>query len=491
MFILFADLTPASIHEFLNYIQVEKKKWKIPGTVFIGIIYDGKEETHFIGEDIDPQTLMPIASLSKAFTAQIIGALVKRGILKLEDPILKYLPDLKLPHNTPIRIIDILSQRTGLHNFSGDTLLKLGFTPAEIKEKLVFFKVDTKPQVDYSYNNLPIGLLETVIEKVTGKKFDDVAQEYLFKPLHMNTANYTALQQSESWWGCSRHNDHLPNLYLYDKEDSYFKVKPDPKMYRYRASMGLTLTYPDLMKWLKYSMDPSQYNIVSQDFIDSTRSSQASFTPKPHDTQFALKRLQGAVHYGINWFNMMYGEHKIYFHMGAWSGTRSYIMYDPVKRFGIVIWHNCGSIDINMFPEAIRARFLDAAYNYPDHDWVSEIEISKRSYRKKVWDDLDNEVFIPSPSLPFDQLSGIYQSKLYGDIEIVHSKYSLHMKYRGLKIKLKHHNNNKFLFDQRDLSPYLGNGIPQWIVFGQNKDKKMVLQNCFMYEGSEPFFIRK
>ena len=47
MFLLWAKLDHESIQNFIHYVETEKAKWKIPGTVFIGIIYDNKEETHW------------------------------------------------------------------------------------------------------------------------------------------------------------------------------------------------------------------------------------------------------------------------------------------------------------------------------------------------------------------------------------------------------------------------------------------------------------
>lgn len=488
--VLFAKLTSESIGEFLTYAKIEKEKWKLPGTVFIGIIHNGKEEMHFIGESFDSKTHVPVSSLTKAMTANIVGVLVKKGLLRLDDPISKYLPDFKLGQNVILTIRDILSHRTGLYHFSGDSLLKLGFSFDEIYERFVHFKFKNKPGIDYGYQNLFAGLLEKIIEKVTGKKFDEVAKDLLFTPLGMNSAHYDELKKEIGFLsGCLRKDKNLPYLYLYQDEGVYTKIKPNFNMSEFRSSMGATMTCQDLMKWLKYSMAQNT-TLVTKEFSNEMFKTQTSFTPK-HDLQFTLKRLSGAIHYGLHWFYTMYGTHKIYFHMGSWDGMRSFIVFDPKENFGLVIWHNYGGNNVNLFPEELRARFLDIAYDYPFVNWVQEIETEKREQRKMFKESFDHEKYLPSPAWLLKDLCGTYRHKMYGEMKIKESGSTLYMYYRGHKVKMHHHNGNKFSFDPKEMGSYFDYSISQWVAFGKNKENKMVLQNSLMYETDDVLFVKE
>ena len=148
---------------------------------------------------------------------------------------------------------------------------------------------------------------------------------------------------------------------------------------------------------------------------------------------------------------------------------------------------------MNLFPEALRARFLDIAYDYPkeDFNWVDEIETEKRKYRQNINQEFENEKWLPTPSLSYSQLTGTYANKLYGKIKIFEQANHLYMQYREQRVQLKHHNGNKFTFNPKEIRPYLDRAYPYWVYFGYNKDKKMVLQNSLMFEGDDSTFVRE
>lgn len=63
-------------------------------------------------------TRYPIASLTKAFVASTIAQLVQEGILKWDEPLTSYIPELSFEHSPSLAdqfsLVDILSHRTGL-----------------------------------------------------------------------------------------------------------------------------------------------------------------------------------------------------------------------------------------------------------------------------------------------------------------------------------------------------------------------------------------
>jgi len=486
MFFLFllAKLTPDKVHEFVAYVKEKKEKWQLPGTVYIGIVNGDKEEAHFVGQgDVTHNSIVPIASLTKAITATLICILAEKKLISLDDPIEKYYPDLKLPHNAKLTIKDILAHRTGMKAFSGDSLFKLGFTLDEIYQKTDRFQVKNRPQIDYNYQNFFIGLLEKVIEKVTHKSLNDVAKEYIFKPLNMHSAYYL---KPVKWYLKWTHGEkNFPPFYIYGAKTT--PISPD--LYEATTSMGVAMSCGDLLKWLKYCV--SQKNtLVSQAYLKEMFAEQTSFTPKVYDTQFTLERLKGPIFYGLGWFNMMYGHHKIHFHMASRTGIRPYIVFDPKEKIGLVIFHNYGGLEISLFPEAIRAKFLDLVYDYPKKDWVDELEKQKKTYIEGLGHSLESEKMFPTAHMPFNQLLGIYNHDFYGVIKIVASNNMLYMHYRGKKVALQHHNGNKFMFDPQAIGSF-DTRAHKWVYFGYNKKMQMTLQSNIMYEGSSPLFVKE
>ena len=105
-----------------------------------------------------------IMSNSKQITAALILREVEKGKIDLKSPIRKYLPDLPQSWADTVTVHHLL-------NFSA------GIT--EIDKPLLF-----KPGTDFKYGNTTYAMLGKIIEKVTGKKYVEVANE-LFKELQM------------------------------------------------------------------------------------------------------------------------------------------------------------------------------------------------------------------------------------------------------------------------------------------------------------------
>ncbi|KAL7909797.1 beta-lactamase/transpeptidase-like protein [Trichoderma velutinum] len=94
--------------------------------ISIGVMSHGHVvlETNFGFADVERRlvanssTRYPIASLTKAFVATTIAQLVDEGLLKWDEPLTSYIPELSFEHNPSLAgqlsLIDILSHRTGL-----------------------------------------------------------------------------------------------------------------------------------------------------------------------------------------------------------------------------------------------------------------------------------------------------------------------------------------------------------------------------------------
>lgn len=70
---------------------------------------------------VDEDTIYHWASITKTFTGIAIMQLRDRGLLKLEDPVIKYLPELRAVHNpygemSEITIKHLLSHSAGFRN---------------------------------------------------------------------------------------------------------------------------------------------------------------------------------------------------------------------------------------------------------------------------------------------------------------------------------------------------------------------------------------
>jgi CubicO group peptidase (beta-lactamase class C family) len=104
-------------------------EWKVPGCA-ISIVKDGQvlwsvglgQKNTTTKQTVTPQTLFPIASCSKSFTAAAMAILVDEGKVDWNKPVKYYLPDFELNDTEAehtVMVKDLLSHRTGLprHDF--------------------------------------------------------------------------------------------------------------------------------------------------------------------------------------------------------------------------------------------------------------------------------------------------------------------------------------------------------------------------------------
>ncbi|MCX8000414.1 MAG: beta-lactamase family protein, partial [Leptospiraceae bacterium] len=113
-------------------IQTSRAKGITKGTYIS--IYSHSEKVFELSEGIQANSLFPIASISKPFTAFSVLKLVEGGYVKFHDPISKYIPEFKeFIEMDAISIQDLLHHTSGLPNSSGETLLTLSIGAREYR----------------------------------------------------------------------------------------------------------------------------------------------------------------------------------------------------------------------------------------------------------------------------------------------------------------------------------------------------------------------
>ena len=137
-----------------------------------------------------PQTKFRLGSITKQFTAMAIMQLQERGLLSVTDKLSKYIPD--YPHGDEITIHHLLTHTSGIVakiSECNDEKIK----PHTIQQVIALFKnkpLDFKPGEKYSYSNAGYIVLSYIIEKASGKKYEEFLREYVFMPLGMNSSGY-------------------------------------------------------------------------------------------------------------------------------------------------------------------------------------------------------------------------------------------------------------------------------------------------------------
>lgn len=265
------------------------------------------EETN---EKLNVQTSFELASVSKQFTAMGIVQLQKEGKLSYSDLVSKYIPELKYYENVTIK--NLLIHTGGLPDYMGmmeehwDTSkIATNEDVIKIMEKLKPEK-EFEPNQKYSYSNTGYLILGTIIERASGKSFEDYLKEKIFDPLEMGN----------SFVYRRRYNPKKINNYAlgYIYSDSLKRnIVPDEspedsKVVYLDGIVGdgmVNSNLIDLFKWDRALYDTTLVNEQDKKLL---------FASYPTDSGVETG-------YGFGWFvrnDSLYGKRVI--HTGRWAG---------------------------------------------------------------------------------------------------------------------------------------------------------------------------
>jgi CubicO group peptidase (beta-lactamase class C family) len=133
------------------------------------------------GVRFTPDTIFPLASIDKTFTATAILKLEEQGKLKTTDSISEYfenVPDDK----KNITIHHLLTHSAGLPIYAS---MGEPITREELVRRMMSAKLKFKPGEKYDYSNPGYSLLAVIVEKVSGMPFDEFVEQHLFRPAGM------------------------------------------------------------------------------------------------------------------------------------------------------------------------------------------------------------------------------------------------------------------------------------------------------------------
>lgn len=177
-----------------SYLQCKLLKLKIPG-LSLAIVKNGHiVKTKGYGfsnvelqSPAKPETIYQSGSIGKQFTAMLAMILIEKGLFHLDDKITQYFTDAPETWKN-ITILNLLTHTSGLTRYNPDVDLHLDYSHEDIMRRLRLYPLDFAPGTSFRYSNVGYELLGFLMEKVTGKSYDSLLQEHIFKPLNMNTA---------------------------------------------------------------------------------------------------------------------------------------------------------------------------------------------------------------------------------------------------------------------------------------------------------------
>lgn len=228
------------------------------------------------GSPITEHSLMRIGSVSKSFTAFAALQLVDEGSVKLDDPIIRYLPELTMEDERfgQITIRQLLSHTSGIPS---PTIVPKADTLEKGVKRVQQWKLQSNPGERHSYSNANYWILAWLVEKVSGMKFAAYLDTRVFSPLGMNDSS-SPVNSGDPVPG-------LPRGYV----TAYGTAIPISEMEQmFTGSGSIVTTAVDMGKWLSMhthdGVSPSGERLLSSSLLKE------SYSPQP-----------GSEHYGLGW----------------------------------------------------------------------------------------------------------------------------------------------------------------------------------------------
>jgi CubicO group peptidase (beta-lactamase class C family) len=331
---------PQTLEELKITIEKIRKDTNTPAVGIALVNKDGPYWIAGLGEaDIekhtkaDENTMFRIGSVSKMFVALSVLKLVEEGKLHLNDKLHDLAPEIqyenKWEKSNPILLVNLLEHTTGWDELHLAEISYKATDSTSLKDALDSHPDSRKsrwvPGTRYSYTNTGPGVTAYIIEKVTGKKYEDYVQETFFSPLQMNTTTF---------YKTNTYNDHEAKLYVSNKPEEYAYQK-------YRPSGAINASAKDMANFVNFMILRGKFNgeqLLQNTSIDRMET--------PTSNSGAAQGITAG--YGLHNFTTGYEDFGYAFHGhdGGLPGTRTAMMYSSTLGAGYVLMtsNNNGSL---------------------------------------------------------------------------------------------------------------------------------------------------
>jgi CubicO group peptidase (beta-lactamase class C family) len=286
---------------------------------------------------VDEDTIYHWASITKTLTGVAIMQLRDRGLFSLDDPAVKYVPELRQVHNpfgdiSQVTIRQLMSHSAGFRAstwpWGGDEPWH-PFEPTRWEQVVAMFpytQILFKPGTSYSYSNPGVIFLGRIIELFSGDDYEVYITKNLFMPLGMTRSFF----------------DRAPYHLVAHRSHSYVRTDDGLKEQRFDFDTGITVSngglnapLGDMAKWLAFLIGGRAAN----DGVLKRASIDEMFTP-----QIRAKSGEGGsgddVQAGLSSFIERYRGVELVGHSGDQNGFISHLYIHRPSRSGYIVSFN-------------------------------------------------------------------------------------------------------------------------------------------------------
>jgi CubicO group peptidase (beta-lactamase class C family) len=279
------------------------------------------------GTLVTTDTAFHLASVGKQMTAVEVLQLVEKGKLMLDDPVAKFLPELR-GWADKVTVRQLLLHTGGLPDVY-DALEESGGKPghqdpdnADALKLLAQWKhLDFAPGSRQEYSNTGYDTLGALIEKVSGQSFGAYLQEHLFTVAGMKDT-FT--------WDLDR-RARSKHALGYDWADDRWVIDDASSLNRIHGSGSVSSTVEDMARYDKALFGHRLLRESSlAEMLKPGRLANGQAIPYGFGWEIDRNEENGAAYYG---------------HSGAWMGFSSYYLHYPHAKLSVIVLSNSSETD--------------------------------------------------------------------------------------------------------------------------------------------------
>jgi CubicO group peptidase (beta-lactamase class C family) len=309
---------------------------------------EARIETH---TPITAETAYNWASITKTMTAIAILQLRDRGRLSLDDPAVKYVPELSEVHDSfgtidEITIRQLLTHSAGFRNptwpWDCDDSTNCDWQPfeptkwAQVAAMLPYTHIAFKPGTRWSYSNLGYVFLGQIIERLTGDDFEVYIDKNILRPLEMYASYF----------------DRAPYFLEPNVSASYLRAGSKLTAQPFNFDTGITTSnsglkapVTDMVKYTRFLIgDPTNPNY---EIVLKRSSLEEAWTgvlpakePGEKHTPYTSGPNGSQPMMGLGFFVLETGGHRYIYHDGDQGGFSAELLVDPARQCASILTVN-------------------------------------------------------------------------------------------------------------------------------------------------------
>jgi len=283
-----------------------------------------------------------------------------------------------------------------------DGTIMVGFDRQHTIDSIRYTKPVTSFRSAFAYQNNLWLVAAKLVEKHTGKTWEENIAERIFKPLGMTSSSCDMNSYVTAADAATLHHTMGDKIVILPMDwPNLFWV------YTYGPAGGINSNIKDVEKWARMQAANGLFEgrqVISQENV------------KFMHTPQTITQMQTPMHYYcLGWIYREASPYPIVWHNGGTSGSKTMIALVPQAKLGVIVLSNL--ID-SQLPEALAYKFIDMYFGNPEHDW-SEEELGKaKQALEKAKAEEPKRPESPEAAMPLDKYAGDYANDVYGTVTV-------------------------------------------------------------------------